>query len=181
MATNSIPRTSAARKYPTREDILAVLIYSPKTGIFRWRDRPSLRPPARARIRGKIAGSLNTHGRRQIYVNAELFLASHLAWIIMTGDRPKKLIDHKNNIPSDDRWKNLRLATFSDNSKNRRMRSGTKSGFKGVNLRENGRFRAYLRVNKKRIDLGTFDSAEGAHAAYCEAAKKYHGEFARFK
>jgi hypothetical protein len=36
-------------------------------------------------------------------------------------------------------------------------------------------------VNYKSTHLGYFDTAEAAHAAYCEAAKRLHGAFARTK
>lgn len=32
----------------------------------------------------------------------------------------------------------------------------------------------------KKIHLGLFESPSEAHLAYCEAAKKLHGEFANF-
>jgi hypothetical protein len=39
--------------------------------------------------------------------------------------------------------------------------------------------RASIKANGKRIFLGLFLTAEEAHDAYCAAAKKYFGEFAR--
>jgi len=44
--------------------------------------------------------------------------------------------------------------------------------------KEKTKYRAKIGVGNRRFSLGYFDTPEQAHAAYLEAAKKYHGEFA---
>ncbi len=55
-----------------------------------------------------------------------------------------------------------------------------KQGLKGVYQRD-GKYRAQIQVNGKKIMLGTYLTAQEAHAAYCEAAKIHYKEFARFQ
>lgn len=99
----------------------------------------------------------------------------------MTG-RPLtkvELTDHANGDTLDNRRANLRIATKAENMQNRRKSAHNTSGFKGVNWhRKTGKWQARITVNGKRKNLGYFDSPEMAHATYCEAAIKYHGEFA---
>lgn len=74
---------------------------------------------------------------------------------------------------------NLRIATDSESGMNRKIRSNNTSGFKGVDLhKQTGKWRAQIRVRGITIYLGLFVTKELAYAAYCEAAAKYHGEFA---
>jgi hypothetical protein len=91
-----------------------------------------------------------------------------------------KEIDHRNTIRSDNRWKNLRAVTRTQNNANLpRLKSNT-SGFKGVYFCQNtSRWRARVHMHNKMMCLGRFDTPEEAHAAYAVAAKKYFGEFAR--
>lgn len=95
-----------------------------------------------------------------------------------------QVIDHINGNPLDNRRENLRACTRAENLRNAKTRKHSKSGIKGVeavSLRSGGfRWRAEIKANKKRFKLGTFDTADQAHAAYCEAAIRLHGEFARF-
>lgn len=79
---------------------------------------------------------------------------------------------------------NIRPGTASQNNQNSRKRSDNTTGFKGVYFYKDGRrkpYSAYITVDKKRINLGYYETAEEAYAAYCEAAKKYFGEFARLE
>lgn len=88
-------------------------------------------------------------------------------------------IDHKNKNKLDCRRCNLRPATRVQNCQNTGKHVNNTSGVKGVDIHlPTGKWRARIRVNGKRLNLGLFDSLEKAEMAYIEAAKRFHKEFA---
>lgn len=90
-------------------------------------------------------------------------------------------VDHINGDRLDNRKGNLRLCNRDQNNYNRGDISRNKLGLKGVvKMRCCNRYRAEIWFDKKRKHLGLFLTPEEAHAAYCEAAKELHGEFANF-
>jgi len=136
----------------THARLRELLDYDPDTGIFTWRvDRIA----GRFARPGMRAGSIHSDGHRQICIERKLYAAGSLAVFWMTGKWPKQIVDHINAAPADDRWINLRIATFA------------------------GRYKASIRVNDRFIWLGRHDTAQEAHAAYAAAARKYFGVFAR--
>jgi hypothetical protein len=86
-------------------------------------------------------------------------------------------VDHRNCNGLDNRKCNLRIATSAENNQNKSLRVNNKSGFKGV-LEQKNRWRAAIMANGHRIFIGSFETPEAAHAAYCRAAEIHHGEFA---
>jgi hypothetical protein len=52
-------------------------------------------------------------------------------------------------------------------------------GFKGAYPTRSGKWQSQICIDKHRIHLGTFNTRDEAHAAYCAAANNLHGEFAR--
>lgn len=99
----------------------------------------------------------------------------------LMGEPDGLFVDHRNCMGLDNRRQNLRLATASQNAQNARLSSRNTSGFKRVSLVHGTTdvWRADIRANGKHVVIGEFSSPEAAHAAYCEAAKRLHGEFAR--
>ncbi len=99
---------------------------------------------------------------------------------LLFGSSPTMEVDHKNGDRLDNRRCNLRLCSHADNSKNRKLSANNTSGFKGVHFSKNERkYKASITVMGRRIDLGTYESAEPAARAYDAAALIHHGEFAR--
>lgn len=97
----------------------------------------------------------------------------------MTGEWPKKGLDHENTDPSGNRWPNLREATQRQNNGNARRAKHNKSGFKGVYWnKEKSCWTAQIK-KEKSTHLGYFKTPEAAHAAYVKAAQAWFGEFAR--
>lgn len=159
---------------PTAERIKELLDYNPLTGVFIWRISPSRNTPA-----GSIAGA-SSDGYRLIRVDGGRYKAHQLAWLCVTGEWPVSRIDHKDTDRSNNAWTNLRLATNSQNKANMGKRADNKSGFKGVSwYPQTKRWVAQIRCEGKSKTLGYFHDPEHAHAAYCEAAKRLFGEFAR--
>jgi hypothetical protein len=90
------------------------------------------------------------------------------------------IVDHINGDGCDNRKSNLRLCTQNDNTKNCRTYYRNTSGYKGVSFDKCAhKYRAQIQVNKKKITIGFYDDPKEAYNAYCEASKKYHGEFGR--
>lgn len=148
------------------------LSYDPETGVLVWATRRRGRP-AGARA-GNVSQSKGK-GYRYVKVQKRRYKASHLAWVLMTGEWPKQSIDHRNRVRSDDRWENLRAATTREQRRNSQSRG--MSGIRGVRKYET-RWRAEIRTGDgKNLHLGLFGTKEEARAAYVAAARRYHGAF----
>lgn len=91
-----------------------------------------------------------------------------------------EFVDHIDNDPLNNTRSNLRLCSPSQNLFNQKMQSRKVVPFKGV-MKRGKKFRAKIQVNHKRIELGTYNTAEEAHEAYMRAARLIAGEFARAK
>jgi hypothetical protein len=157
----------------TAERLREILHYDPATGVFTWL------APVGNRACGAPAGRLS-HGYIGIQIGGKRYLAHRLAWLYVTGEWPSDQVDHINLDRSDNRWCNLRPAGQSQNMGNTRVYCNNTSGFKGVSW-EKGRRKwdARVLVKGKNIHLGYFDAPHLAYAAYCLAARKYFGDFAR--
>ncbi len=100
----------------------------------------------------------------------------YLHRIIMNAPRGLQ-VDHRDGDGLNCQDENMRLCANIENSRNKRIKKNC-SGFKGVH-RSGKKFYALIRVNYEHIYIGRFPTAEEAARAYDEAARKYHGEFAR--
>lgn len=129
-----------------------------------------------------ISSNGRVYARRTVYSNGK----KHYEWLhkvvyCRANDllTPPKIIDHIDNNSLNNKRKNLRAVSHSQNLQNSKKQNRVM--FKGAKYhKRDKRWRSSIRVNGKSIWLGSFNTAKEAHKAYCEAAKKYFGEFARF-
>jgi hypothetical protein len=87
-------------------------------------------------------------------------------------------VDHANGNGLDNRRINIRLCTQSQNNANIGKTSRNQSGFKGV-TKSHRKWVASLSKDGHKILIGSFNTKQEAAQAYDEAARKYHGEFAK--
>lgn len=87
-------------------------------------------------------------------------------------------VDHINGDSLDNRRANLRPASPSQNAANRKARSDSKSGYKGLH-RVGRKWQVSLTVHGRFVQVGMFRDKEEAARAYDAAALEHFGEFAR--
>lgn len=159
----------------TNEYLRTLVSYNPGTGIF----TRLVAVGNNTRI-GDIAGWVTCNGYVALHVRNIRFLAHRLAFFYMNGEFPAEEVDHINGVRSDNRWLNLRLATPSENMRNRSVMRNNKLGIKGVSYHKaSGKFMAQARVKGKVFYLGVHESPDAASAAYVAFIKANHGQFAR--
>lgn len=138
---------------------------APLVSQFNWcaRVKPNATSYAVARIRGSDGASSDVFMHRLI--------AEAPDWLDT---------DHRDGDGLNNRRANLRNATKSQNMHNARLRADNTSGFKGVCWnKRSGKWEARIRLHGKQNHLGMHATPEAAYEAYCQAANRLHGEFAR--
>lgn len=174
-----------AKWLPTADYLRECFSYDPASGILTWKTRPlhhfKHEPAQRkwnGRFAGKPAGCPNRDGHTRILVNTGQFTAHRLIWVIQTGRWPKA-IDHKNGEPADNRWDNLREATNQQNMWNSRQHDRLLPRGVVPSQRKAGRFMARAVCDGRLIYIGTYNTPELAHEAWCRFVRKERGEFFR--
>lgn len=153
----------------THERLTTLVTYDAETGVF-------YKKKGRKGLTNNILGRKRKDGYVSITIDYKPFLAHRLAFFYMNKAWPKETIDHKNKDKSDNKWENLREASYSENNQYTTIPKNNTSGFKGVS-RKNGSFRATIRKNGLQEHIGVYNTAELAYEAYCNRAKELFGEF----
>lgn len=145
--------------------------YHPETGVFtrvktqrRW-------------LAGSIVTGTSSHGYIRIWVKGKQIAAHRLAWLWMTSEWPSDDIDHIDGNRANNTWANLRQVDRSTNLENiRSAKSHNKStGLLGAyHSPSKRRFVSRIQVRGKNINLGSFATADAAHAAYLSAKSELH-------
>ena len=152
----------------TLERLRKHFLYNPDTGLFLWKESGTGRPISR------IAGGVNGHGYIQIRFNGKSYRAHRLAFLYMTGEYPPKDVDHINGDKTDNRFKNLRHATRSQNLRNQKIRKNNKSGCTGISQRKStGKWRATIMACGRWIHVGEFIKKTDAIKARKQAEIEY--------
>jgi hypothetical protein len=159
------------RKVITKEELDKILNYNPDTGAFLW--NAATGPRAK---KGTLAGNISkVDGYVRIHINYKHYLAHRLAILTTYGKLPTYEVDHINGNRADNSLNNLRLSTRKQNMENLSLPKSNTSGKLGASFHKaTGKWRARIRIEGSCRHLGLFDSAEAAHAAYCEAKSKFH-------
>ncbi len=154
----------------TRSRLAEVYLYDPESGLF-TRNFPTARSSA-----GSVAGTVRPDGYIGITVDGVLHLAHRLAWLYVTGSHPANVLDHINEIRSDNRMCNLRDVSRAENYQNMsRPHAGSSSGYLGVSWHSaSKKWKAEICVERRRYNLGLFDDPQVAHQAYLRAKADLH-------
>lgn len=137
--------------------------YDPKTGVLKNRYGQECRCATRGgylSIRPKIKGK------------SEKIMAHRAAFMIMEGRFPT-MIDHINGVRTDNRWRNLREVTFTENLRNVARRHDNRTGITGVKLTRSGKYSASIYGNSEPVLLGTHDTIFEAACARKSAEIRY--------
>ncbi len=98
--------------------------------------------------------------------------------VILGETDPKIQIDHISGDGLDNRRSNLRVATHSQNMRNRGKTKLNTSGYKGVTCNRN-KWQTKIHHQGKTIHGGRFDTPIAAAAFYNWMALRFHGPYAR--
>lgn len=161
---------------PLQADLRKRLSYDQSTGVLTWLPRAiedfgvGKRSPSHianqwnSRCAGKPAFNyLGARGYLTGTLDGKIFYAHHVIWKWMIGENPFGEIDHIDGDRANNRWCNLRCCTTQDNARNRGIHPKNKTGFPGVQWRDDfGKYIAMITINYKTEYLGSFDSLEDA-------------------
>ena len=100
-------------------------------------------------------------------------------YLLDLGKNDKRMVDHVNRNPKDNRKSNLRICTCAQNSMNKGTTKSSKTGVNGVSyIKERRKWLSRIMKNGVLYELGAFADIKDAIKARKEAEIKLYGEFA---
>ncbi len=148
---------------------------------FRYTEDGNLVWVVRRGQRGKVGSVAGSKKGRYMSVTllGSSYPVHHIIWYLHHGHLPDyskdEVIDHIDRNPFNNRIENLRLVTTSQNQQNTKVRKDSSTGVKGVTwYKPYNKWVARIKVQKKRILLGYFDSFEEAKEARLRAEIDLH-------
>jgi len=125
--------------------------------------------------------TLDSNGYYRVVLNRRPHTIHRLlAQAFIPNPANKPFVDHIDGDPLNNNLSNLRWATRTENSRNRKKHRNNTSDYTGVYFDKwNGKWKAQINMDGKRKTLGLFHTPEEASAVYEEAAKEAFGEFFR--
>jgi hypothetical protein len=163
-----MPQEQSYREVPLTRGQVAIVDAADYESLMQWKWYASL---SRGTFYVKREQKRSSGKRMSIWMHRQILGLQY-------GE--KMDVDHINGNSLDNRRANLRVVTHAENMRNRRLQKNSASGIKGVSWNKaSKKWKAQIYIGGKQIHLGLFMSTHEATAAYVNAAKKYHGEFAR--
>lgn len=185
--TTHIATAAAPGGLPPPALLRQLLRYEGQTGDLFWRPRDVVHfgriGPCKtwnSRYANKPAfTAMDRHGYKHGQIKGRLYRAHRVIWAMVTGEWPDTFVDHINGVREDNTWANLRLATSSENNRNRKPSKSGTSKFLGVSFcSRNRKWRAQIMVDGRSFDLGCFGTENEAADAYDAACITRFGAFA---
>ena len=120
----------------------------------------------------------NNYVVSRIQYNKKVTVIKMHRLVMKLTNEKDKIVDHIKHNTFDNRKKYLRVVSYSQNNQNQKISSVNSSGYTGVcwDKRKN-KWRAYITINKKRIELGWYIEKELAIKARKIAEEKYFGKY----
>jgi len=122
----------------------------------------------------KVAEKNDYYGYKTVKVDGKSYRLHRLAWCYIYGNFPNCEIDHINQDRSDNRIKNLRLATRSENMRNKKTHKNNKLGNIGIHLHKNGKYIVQISGDDNKRYRGQYDSLEEAIIVRKRYEKKFN-------
>lgn len=175
MSKNCKPKRPKFKPLPSYERVRELFHYEPLTGVLTWRVSTN------SRVRpGDVVGCINKNGHWVGHIDGQVYVLHRIIWLWMTGGPPLDEVDHRDTDGSNNRWRNLREATSSQNRGNSSLSHRNISGCKGVTWSKScNKWHVKITKGGKQEYLGLFVALDEAKAAYMKRATELFGEFAR--
>ena len=137
----------------TLEKLKQSISYDRETGEMKWISRRS------GIAVGQKAGSYDkSTGYMKVKFDGVHYKVHRLVWFYEYGEMPTDCIDHINQIKTDNRIVNLRLATKKQNKENNPIYANNTSGYRGVRWNKQcKKWQVNVGHNKKQLYFGLYD------------------------
>ena len=152
-------------------EALELFRYDYETGVLYWRWRVNSRVPKtlEAGTQRKSSGYLT------VSVHGRIYPVHRVVMLMCYGFYGEGLeVDHINHVRNDNRLVNLRFVTHRGNMRNKSVSSKSTTGVTGVHFsKARKKYVAQIKVDRKVMHLGMFETLEEAAEARRQADRKY--------